>query len=378
MKKIAIIVNTPSIARVFLYHHISELTKKYKVTLITNTFNQNLNILDNLPKNIEIKPLRIERKIHLLKDLNALISLYKIFIDEKFDTIHSISPKAGLLSHIAGYFANIEIRIHTFTGQIWANKKGIFRKLFKLIDKLIVLLSNNILIDSHSQKKFLIKENIVKKENSYVLASGSLSGVDLDRFYPSKEVKKDIRKKLNININDIILLYVGRLNKDKGIIELLLSFKELRQKYKFLNLVIVGEDEINIDKKLKEILNNNQERIFLNKFSKYPEYFMMASDILILPSFREGFGSVVIEAGACQIPSIVSKIYGLNDSIIENETGLFFTPGNVKDLIIKIEKLLINKQLRKKMGKNSLIRSKKIFSNRLLTQALLNFYESKI
>ena len=145
-----------------------------------------------------------------------------------------------------------------------------------------------------------------------------------------------------------------------------------------MNLVIVGEDEINIDKKLKEILNNNQERIFLNKSSKYPEYFMMASDILILPSFREGFGSVVIEAGACQIPSIVSKIYGLNDSIIENETGLFFTPGNVKDLIIKIEKLLINKQLRKKMGKNSLIRSKKIFSNRLLTQALLNFYESKI
>ena len=110
-------------------------------------------------------------------------------------------------------------------------------------------------------------------------------------------------------------------------------------------------------------------------FTKNPEDYMNAADILILPSYREGFGNVVIESACCGIPSIVSNVYGLNDSIIDGETGLVTSDNSIKSLQEAIVTLITNKNLRLKMGENALARGVKFFSQEIITLELINFYK---
>lgn len=124
----------------------------------------------------------IERQISIRNDFEALLALWKIFKKESFDSVHSITPKAGLLTSIAAWLAGIKVRIHIYTGQVWATRKGMMRYLLKTMDKIIALFDNHILVDGESQRQFLIKEGVLKDSNSEVLAHGSICGVKLEKF----------------------------------------------------------------------------------------------------------------------------------------------------------------------------------------------------
>ena len=369
-KKIALVVSVPSIARFFLVHQIYTLAKVYEVTLIGN-FDNEKNFNKWLPKNVNIVNIPIQRKISIISDLIVLFLLIKFFYKSKFSIVHSVSPKAGLLAMLSSFFLRVPVRIHTFTGQVWVTKKGLIKKILKFLDFLIASLATIVLIDSHSQKNFLLENGIVKDFKSCVTGNGSICGVDLNRFKFDHSERKRVRVDLDVNNNAFVFLFLGRANKDKGVIELCKAFDELHKHYKNTTLLFVGSDEESL---YSDILKMDGVKAF--PVTNQPERYLNAADVLCLPSYREGFGHVIIEAAASGIPAIGSNIYGISDAIVHNETGILVTPGSVSEIKDSMELLINNNKLLKKLGSNACIRAHKSFSQELLTSEIMNLYEN--
>jgi len=374
-KKICIVVSSEMTIKTFLLDHLKLLCIEYDVFIVTGTNCQYLH--NDYKLDISVIKIPIDRNINIGRDFLSLIRLFLVFKKNKFDLIHSITPKAGLLSMIAGYISRIPVRIHIFTGQIWAQKKNIIRMMLQYIDRLIVFFSTNILADSESQMEFIIKEKIVAPNKISVLANGSISGVNLQRFAHNDSARKIVRQKLNISNKDIVFLFIGRLKHDKGILDLCTAFKKNFSARDNAHLLIVGPDE----EKIVDVINKldiKKEKLHLIPYAEKPEKYMVSADILCLPSYREGFGNVIIEAASCRLPSIGSRIYGITDAILEYETGLLHAPGDISALGSLMEKLYLNEELRNSMGQAAYERAKASFSSNKVTAAWLDYYATLI
>jgi glycosyltransferase involved in cell wall biosynthesis len=357
------------VAKVFLKNHICTLSKIYRVTLITDLKEQG-DFLDWIPDSVELVDIPIYRDINLISDLKVLFLLIRLFYRSNFLLVHSVSPKAGLLAMLASFMTKVPVRLHTFTGQVWAVKHGVSKRFLMWMDCLINALATIVLIDSHSQQDFLIENKIVKRTGSIVLGEGSISGVDLDRFRADPIIREQVRLDLATPDNAAVFLFLGRIKKEKGVLELAEAFSRVHQKNKNTELWVVGPDEDFLHPRLEKLVG-----IRLIPFTNSPEKYMAASDILCLPSYREGFGSVIIEAGACGIPSIGSNIYGLNDAIVDGETGILITPKSVNELESAMELLMNDSKLQHKMGEVARERSASIFSQDILTEQLVDLYK---
>lgn len=362
--------------RAFLLDHLRELSRHYEVYVVTNS--ESLVLSDEYGINVTNITIPIVRAITPLRDLLALYLLWRLFLKRRFDMVHSVTPKSGLLSMVAALLAGIKHRTHTFTGQVWVTSKGLYRLLLKNMDKIIALCANNVLVDSFSQREFLISERVVCADKAMVLANGSISGVNTSRFYPRSDERVRIRCELGIPDDATVFLFLGRLNLDKGVLDLAKAFSLLSAKYNQAYLLYVGADEGDMEAKIQQICSRSASRVYFVNFTKAPEYYMNAADVFCLPSYREGFGSVVIEAGASEIPSIGSRIYGISDSIKEGETGLLFTPGNINKLYSHMARLVENPELRSKMGEAARIRAEKMFSSNLVTSELTGYYQKML
>jgi lipopolysaccharide/colanic/teichoic acid biosynthesis glycosyltransferase len=349
--------------------------KHYQVTLCLN-----LDLYELSPllgeMGIEIINIPIERKISPAQDLRAIIALMRIFNTHNFDLVHSITPKAGLLAALAARFAGIPIRIHTFTGQIWQNLDGFSRYLFKLIDWFIVQSSTHVCADSRSQIKYLEEQGVAPIGKILLLGAGSISGVDLSRFRPNEEVRKFLRNKFSCHESDCVFLFVGRLNREKGIYDLLNAFQKLSKHYLDAHLWIVGPDELETALTNERLLKYQNKNIHWIGSTFEPEKFMAAADVLVLPSYREGFGSVIIEAAACGIPAVAYQTTGVVDSIVEGETGFMCQKGSVTKLEEILSKLILNEKLRLYMGNAAMLRAQNLFSSITITEEWLDFYKN--
>ena len=357
----------------FLLKPIKRLSEHYDVTIIINGRSEDISeYLDD----VTILSISIERKISPLRDMIALFQLIKILWEHDFQLVHSVTPKAGLLAMMASFFSRVPTRVHIFTGQVWAIRKGLSRWILKLMDCIIARLATDILVDSVSQRQFLLNEGIVSTGKSSVLAHGSISGVDIIRFKPDEKVRLRIRQKFSIKNEETVFLFIGRLNRDKGVLDLALAFANLTT----LNshLLIVGPDEADIRLEMEALLKNCLERVHFVGYSNKPEHYMAAADVLCLPSYREGFGSVVIEAAAVGIPAIGSKIYGVEDAIVDEQTGLLFSAGSREQLGITMAAMSVDKILREKLGSNARKRVLAEFSSELLASAWLDYYKIKL
>ena len=374
-KKIAIITSSEITITSFLIDYIEKLSEIYSVTLILNIKDTKKFI--NLFKNKEIKliNLKILRGIDLIQDIKSLFSLIKIFYKEKYDGIFSITPKAGLLSMLSGFLCRVKLRLHYFTGQVWVTRKGFQRIFLRNIDRLMGLMATNVLTECDSQKKFLEDERIIKKGRLKVLANGSICGVDTNQFKPDSLLKEKIRENLGISKESILLLFLGRLNRDKGVLDLASAVKNLylKDENKKIHLLIIGPDEENIKQQIEQICSEHLENIHFMDFTDEPEKFMAAADIFCLPSYREGFGMAALEAGACALPTVASKIYGLTDAVSENETGLFHNPGDIKGIENAILKLVEDKTLRLNMGTKGRERTKNLFEKSYVINEFMDY-----
>lgn len=374
MKKICFVVTAEFAVKVFLLNHIRGLSEFYDITVIVNT--NNPNFLAELDINAKVIPLAIDRDINLISDFVSLIKLIRIFHQQRFSAIQSITPKAGLLAMLAASLLGVPLRVHAFTGQVWATKKGLKRFFLKQLDCLIASLTTYNIVDSPSQRQFLIDEKVVSCSKSIVFAKGSVSGVDAARFKPNSEAKIAIKRQLNIPTDAIIFLFLGRLTRDKGVLDLANGFNSINTDG--AHLLFVGPDEQNMQVEIEHITESCSGYVHFIGHTDVPESYMAATDVLCLPSYREGFGTVVIEAAAAGIPAIASRIYGLTDAVVEGKTGLLHEPHNVNAIKNCMEQMMSNKVMRLKFGEQARVRAVKEFDSKVITQEWLNFYHKNI
>jgi glycosyltransferase involved in cell wall biosynthesis len=349
-KRNMVIVSTvPSMVRAFLVNHIKYFNEEFDVTVLTNLSAQEVD-LDVLPKNVRIVDLPINRSINICSDIKVLFSLFVFLYKHKISIVYSGTPKGGLLSMIAAWVARVPCRVHTFTGQVWVTKTGFSRLFLKWLDRTIAILATTIIIDSPSQREFLINNGVVKKNKSFVLGDGSISGVDIKRFCPEPTIRQIVRKEMGVNEEAVIFLYVGRLKKDKGVFELAHAFSLVCQNSYNAKLWLVGSDEDNVLADLKIILSGCIDEVCFIPYTIEPEKYMKAADVFCLPSYREGFGSAIIEAAACGIPAIGTNIYGITDAIIDKETGILVKIMSKQELEQAMNVMLENSSMRRKFG----------------------------
>lgn len=378
MKKntICFVVSSPLTAKAFLKNHIHYLVKNYDVYLVANFKDFEYEEIKAYPLK-EIKHIPISREINIINDIKAFYLLWYYFKKKKFHLVHTVTPKAGLLGIFASKLSRTNVRIHIFTGQVWHTKTGFFKRFLMFLDKFIVWNATDILVDGESQRQFLIQNSIVKDVNSFVLGKGSISGVDTNRFVPSENIKSEVRKELGIAKNEVVYMFLGRMNVDKGINELASAFDKLQKKYLNTRLLLVGYDEENMTAIIKEKVENIEAVVFYG-VTPFPERLLQACDVFCLPSYREGFGTSVIEASLLEKPVICSDTYGLMETIIENKTGLRHKVGDVDSLSLQMEKLVNDEELRKELGKDGRTYVLENFSAELISREWLKFYKNKL
>jgi glycosyltransferase involved in cell wall biosynthesis len=317
----------------------------------------------------------IARPIAPWADLVALLALFRLFRKRRFDLVHSITPKAGLLAMLAGWLAGVPLRLHIFTGQVWVTRAGLMRTLLKSADQLIARLATHALADSPSQREFLIAQGIVAARKSAVLAQGSSCGVDTARFRPDAAARERVRRDLGIPPDAVVFLYLGRINRDKGLLDLAHAFAEVGTGYPGVHLLLVGPDEGNLRAALAAAAASCSTGLHSVDFTDRPQEYFAAADVCCLPSYREGFPTTMLEAAAAGLPAIGSRIYGITDAIVEGETGLLFEAGDVQQLALSMRTLAGDASLRQRMGGKARERAVRDFSSAVVTAALLEYYE---
>ena len=376
LKKIAIVSSNYLSIKSFLSKQIENLSEDYIIQIYTNV-EKSHRLSINKNKNIKFIHLPIRRNVNLFRDLECFFKLIFYIFKFKPDLIMTLTPKGGLLGILTSFILNVKIRIHYYTGQVWVTRKGFIKKLLKQVDKIIFKMSTDCLTDSNLQKFFLEDEKVVKKDFLKVLANGSICGVDTSRFKPNLENREIIRKQLGVSVDTILLLFLGRLNKDKGILDLADVVNDIiEQDKKNISLLIVGPDEENIKSKIQILCKNSIDKIHFIEFTNEPEKYMSAADIFCLPSYREGFGMAALEAGACALPVITSRIYGLIDAVKEDHTGLFHEVKNKEQIKKCIIRLVENKELRETLGKQGRERVVKDFEQKYVTEEFVKFIQN--
>jgi glycosyltransferase involved in cell wall biosynthesis len=361
----------------FLIPQIRVAANEFDVSIYVDSSDPEM--LKRLNINVAVIPTPIARAIRPLSDLRGVVRLYIAMLRNKPDLVHSTGPKGGLLGMIAAWLARVPVRVHTFTGQVWTNSTGFPRMALKLADRCTAWLATDILVDSLSQEDYIVKESIVPKWKTSVLGKGSISGVNAERFAPNFKVREEMRKSLGIPNDEFLILFMARITRDKGALVMAEGFRLLNFDSKgAAHLLVVGPDEENLAPAMREICKDYLCKFHLHGYTRLPENFMAASDVLCLPSYREGFGTVLINAASSGIPAIASRIYGSKDAVVDGETGLLIEPGNAFDLACKLKLLMNNPDLRSRLGYRGRERVIRDFSEDILTKALIDFYRNRL
>jgi glycosyltransferase involved in cell wall biosynthesis len=370
------VATTPFAVNAFLVNHIAELSIHCRIVLGTNL--DAYKLLPVLLNIVEIHHIPFSRRVSLWSDLISLLKLTVLVRQVRPSVIHSITPKAGLLAMLAGLIARVPLRWHTFTGQVWATKQGFARSALKAFDRLIVLLASNVFADSASQCRLLRDEGVVREGQIGMIGLGSIAGVDLKRFYPDAVNHNRLRQQIGTDEETCVFLFVGRLAKDKGLFDLIRAFIELSATVRDIELWVVGPDEERLLQTLQKLAEGCGAPIRWLGATLIPEQFMIAADVLLLPSYREGFGSVVIEGAACGIPTIAYRIDGVIDAVADGCSGLLVGLGDTSAFVAAMRQLALDRELRLRLGNQARERAVRDFSSKRVTNAWLEFYRSHL
>lgn len=350
------------------------LNQYYEVVAVSGE-DYHLNAVAEREK-VRTVPLAMQRNISPLKDLISLWKLYFMFKKEKPLMVHSITPKAGLLSMLAAKFAGVPVRIHTFTGLIFPSKKGFLQRILIFMDRLLCACATHIYPEGEGVKRDLIQYKITSKHLE-VIANGNVNGIDTTYFSKEKvslQEQESLKKELGISENDFVFIFVGRLVGDKGINELISAFSQLPTPNS--QLLLVGPLESDLDpletETLKEI-ENNPNIISVGFQNDVRSYFAIA-DCLVFPSYREGFPNVVLQAGAMELPSIVTDINGSNEIVMDGENGIIIPTQNTIAIQQAMLKMMTEEVFYNKLQQNARKMIVSRYEQKVVWQAILEEY----
>ena len=373
MKKVLEIITLASSAEAFIGNQFSyfQSTGRYEMHLICSN---GPTLHDFVKKQgIKYQPIEISRTLAPWKDIKAIFQIARYIRMNKIDiVIAHYFPKASLLTSCACLLTSRRCKIMIAHGVLHDTMHGLLRKLVIWEQKFDVAFAKKVVCVSPSVARRRREDGIEKTVKQVVLGGGSVNGVDaIEKFNPtlvSQNIIHQLKTKYQITDNDFIIGFSGRIVHDKGIEELCEAFEILKERFpqKSIKLFIIGEPEKRdaVPQKTLDILHKNANVIFTGRipYSDIQQYYLLMN-VLVLPSYREGFPTVVLEAGAMGIPVIVSRSTGCIDSIKEGETGVF-TDISAESISNNIEKFF-NKDFARSIGKNA-------------RQYVLNNYDQRI
>lgn len=344
---------------ILLKGQLNFLKEYFDLTVI---FGGSINEHEKLRQQEGVKTYNVKfvRNISIFRDLRSLIQMYLYLKKNKPFIIHSITPKAGLVSMLAARLAGVPIRIHTFTGLIFPYRSGFLKMILIFMDKLICACATHVYPEGNGVKEDLIRYNITKKPLK-VIGNGNINGVDLELFNPKlfdPETLKIARNDLGISPSDFVFVFVGRVVKDKGIDELITAFCKNQvenQGGREIKLLILGSFEDDGSSLKSETLTemNTNPNILVLGFKEDIRSYLAISDCLVLPSYREGFPNSVIQGGAMGLPCVVTDVSGCNEIISEGKNGWIVPPKDSFALSKAMTRMVQDTSAREVLIKNS-------------------------
>jgi glycosyltransferase involved in cell wall biosynthesis len=362
---LCLVATTPLVIHFFLRAHVFELARHFEVTLVFNKYLDTYLPPHGLPAQ-EVH-VAIERKIAPWSDLLALFGILRQLVKRRYDLVVSVVPKAGLLGMIAAFIARTPTRIHIFQGEAWASRRGWMRRLLKFMDSLTARLATHVIAVSRSEREFLEREGVVPRGRITVLGEGSICGVDIGRFSFDSGLRNSMRKELDVPENAVLCIFVGRLTADKGVLDLARAFAISANPRPGFWLLIVGPDEECIGQRVRTLIPEELAgRVLLRGFTATPERYLAAADFLCLPSYREGFGMVILEAAAAGITAVATRVYGITDAIQDKITGDLVPAADPEALAVAMGRMVDDPQRRNKLSSAACHRARVEFEQKLV------------
>lgn len=371
--KIIRTATVPTSLESFCRDQLKELSETYEVVAVSSPLPE-LEIVARR-EGVRTEAVWMNRHISPVADLGSILKMYRLFRRERPWLVHSMTPKAGLVSMIAAWLARVPNRVHTFTGLIWPTSTGLKRRILMLTDKILCRCATHIIPEGNGVKQDLESHKITSKPMR-VLANGNVRGIDLEHYDLTQEVAEEANKIRTEGL--FTFVFVGRIVGDKGIHELIAAFKRLNARFNNTRLILVGRAEPELDplneETTAEIERNPAIEAVGEQIDVRPWY--AASDAFVFPSYREGFPNVVIEAGAMGLPSIVTDINGSNEIIIEGENGLIIPAHNSDALYEAMKNIYQDHNLHSRLSANARRLIAERFDCHIVRKALYEFYES--
>jgi glycosyltransferase involved in cell wall biosynthesis len=367
-KKLIRITTVPISLDKLLTGQLQFMSSYYKVIAVSSD-RDNLTKLGEKEK-VDTFHVEMSRKITPVADLIAVFRLYRFLKTEKPLIVHSHTPKAGVVGMIAARLAGVPNRLHTVAGLPLLETSGAKRALLDFVEKTTYACATMVYPNSVGLKNIIIENQYCDATKLKVLAKGSSNGINTTFFNPdlfSTNQRQELKQNLNLTEENFVFVFVGRLVKDKGINELIEAFELLCKTNSKARLLLVGDYEQDLDplsEKTLEVIKMNEAIITVGFQYDVRPYFAI-SNVLVFPSYREGFPNVVMQAGAMALPCIVSDINGCNEIIEEGKNGTIIPVKSANAILEKMVVLIENK----------------IFYNQLQSEArkmILNRYDQQV
>lgn len=370
-KKICFVTTISLTIKSFLVdlgRYLSE-NENYDVTFICNT---DETMYEFETEHMHYIPVKMKRGI-AFDGLGVIWKLYNIFKREKFDIVQYSTKNASVYTCIAATLAGIKTRIYCQWGMMFVAMHGLKRYLIKASELLIAGLATDVESESFSIYNAALKEKVYTPQKACVIWNGSACGVNLEGYDITKRAdwRKEIRGRYNIPSDSVVFGWCGRITRDKGHNELFAAFRELNKTDKNARLLMVGSyDNVEtIDKELFDWAQNCPEVIFTGYSKEAPKMYS-AMDVFCSLSYREGFGLVVIEAAAMQLPGIVTDVPGQIDTHVNMETGISVHAMDVRTVVDAMKFYIDNPQKRVEMGNEARKQVEEKYDQKILFKKL--------
>lgn len=375
MKKIIRVSTVPLSLKTFCLDLFDELRGSYDLLAVSSP-GDDLDVVAR--RGTRVRSVKMERQISLLADIRALFSLVRLFRNERPDMVHSITPKAGLLSMMAALIAGVPVRLHSYTGLVFPTATGLKRKVLIATDKITCACATHIHAEGAGVRSDLLNGGITKKPIT-VLGHGNIRGIDFDHFVSTPDlVQKALSLRHDYGVPDgtLTFLFVGRLVRDKGIVELIEAYRRLRADGCDVSLLLVGVEEEGdaLPPDIRAVILEDPTIHFTKRWVDDVRPYYEAADVLVFPSYREGFPNVVLEAGAFSLPAIVTDINGSREIVSDGINGIIVQPRQSTPLYHAMKSLVGSPAAIKEMGESALKNVKEKFDARDIRQALKNYY----
>ena len=371
-KKIIRLSTIPMSLDILLQGQLRMLSEQYEVVAVSSPGSD----LEKVEKREGVRTVAVpmERQISPLRDLVSLFCLIRLFHREKPWMVHSLTPKAGLLSMMAAWICRVPVRIHSFTGLVFPTASGLKQKILIATDSITCACATTVLPEGKGVQRDLERFRITSKPLN-IIGNGNINGIDLEFFDQTPAILEQAEKYRKEEV--VTFCFVGRIVRDKGINELVSAFQRLHQAYPNTRLVLVGPFEEQLDPVLPETRQMIEQHTAIEWMGWQDDIrpFLAASEVFVFPSYREGFPNVVLQAGAMGLPCIVTDINGSNEIISESINGCIIPSQNEQALYEAMEKML-DPEERQKLAQQARPQIANRYERKALWKELLKFYRS--